>query len=184
MDTILVKELMVPLEEYAVVPQDTTLYNAVIALGDAQQEFDPLKHKHRAILVLDNNNNVVGKLSMFDILIALEPKYRNLEEASILSHTGYSPEFLKSMIKDNALWGDPLQFICERAAQLNVSDIMEVPEDGVYIDENTALGEAIRQMVMPKRQSLLVTSGDNVVGILRLSDVFTQVCETIKTCKL
>jgi len=28
--------------------------------------------------------------------------------------------------------------------------------------------------------SLLVTSGDEVVGILRLSDVFTKICDIIK----
>jgi len=60
--TIIVKDLMVPLEEYATVPLDSTLYDAILALEKAQAAFDPKKHKHRAILVLDASGKVVGKL--------------------------------------------------------------------------------------------------------------------------
>jgi hypothetical protein len=35
-----VKELMVPLSEYATVPEGSTLFDAVLALEKAQEEFD------------------------------------------------------------------------------------------------------------------------------------------------
>jgi len=76
-----------------------------------------------------------------------------------------------------------MQFICSRAPDLKVRDIMEVPADGVYIEENATLDEAIHQMVVCRYQSLLVARDDQVVGILRLSDVFTQICDKIKTCE-
>lgn len=182
MKTVVVKELMVPIEEYATVSQESTLYEAVLALEKAQMAFDPSKHKHRAILVLDREKNVVGKLVIFDILMALEPKYGELEAKGVLSRSGYSPEIINSMLKDNFLWSEPLEFICGRASKLNVSDCMEVPADGVYLDENATLDEAIHQLVTCRYQSLLVTREEKVVGILRLSDVFTIVCDKIKTC--
>ena len=55
-----VKELMVPLSEYATVPVGSTLFDAVLALEEAQEEFDHTKYKHRAILILDENNRVIG----------------------------------------------------------------------------------------------------------------------------
>ena len=183
MRTINVKELMVPIKEYATVPQEANLYEAILALEKAQLAFDPLKHKHRSILVLNREKNVVGKLDMFDILMALEPKYGELEATGVLSRSGYSPEFIKSILKDNVLWSEPLQFICNRAPKLKVSDFMEVPADGVYIEENAALDEAIHQLVVRRYQSLLVTKNEKVVGILRLSDVFTEICAKIKTCE-
>jgi CBS domain-containing protein len=183
MRSIIVKEMMVPIEEYATVPPEATLYEAVLALEKAQMAFDPLKHKHRAILVLDKNKKVVGKVSMFDILIALEPRYGELEAEGVLSRSGYSPDLIKSMLKDKALWSEPLQFICDRATKLNVSDFMGTPEEGVFIDENATLGEAIQQTIVRKHHSLLVTRGNEVVGILRLSDVFTKICDKIKTCE-
>jgi len=180
--TIIVKDLMVPLEEYATVHQDATLYDAILALEKAQTTFDPKKHKHRAILVLDKSGKVVGKVGIFDILIALEPKYGQLEAEGALSRSGYSTEFINSMLKDNVLWNEPFEFICNKALKLNVNDFMADLSDGVYINEKATLGEAIHQIVLQKNQSLLVNRGREVVGILRLTDIFTKICDKIKTC--
>ena len=184
MKTVMIKEVMVPIDEYATVPPEANLYEAVLALENAQTAFDPSKHKHRSILVLDKENNVVGKLDIFDILIALEPRYGESEATGVLSSSGYSPELIASMLKNNVLWSEPLQFICSRATKMNVRNFMEAPADGVYIEENATLGEAIHQLVICRYQALLVTRDEKVVGILRLSDVFTKICEKIKTCEL
>ncbi|MCP4753834.1 MAG: CBS domain-containing protein [Proteobacteria bacterium] len=180
MRSITVRELMVPIGEYATVPQEADLYEAVLALEEAQKTVDPQKHKHRAILVLDDRQKVVGKISIFRVLIALEPKYRQLDAESVLTGSGFSPKMIEDMLKDNTLWNEPMEFICNRAAQFKVTDFMETPTDEVFVDENTLLGAAIHQMVMQKAHSLLVTRGDEVVGILRLSDVFTAICDRIK----
>ena len=63
MKTTLVKDIMVPLSEYATVSEDATLSEAVAALKKSQADFDQAKYKHRAILVLDDNNNIVGKVN-------------------------------------------------------------------------------------------------------------------------
>jgi CBS domain-containing protein len=65
---------MVPLSDYATVYEDNTLFEALIAIEQAHQKLDPSKHRHRAILILDKADQVVGKLSQWDILKALEPK--------------------------------------------------------------------------------------------------------------
>ena len=184
MKTIIVKNLMVPLEEYATVPQEATLYEAILALEKAQMSLDPSRHKHRAILVLDKSGKVLSKITMKNILVALEPNYGKLEGMEMLSRSGYSPDLIKSMLEDHTLWHKPLQFVCERANELKVADFIEAPSEGEYVDENATLGEAIHQLVVYPHHSLLVTSDDKVVGILRLSDVFVQICDKIKTCKL
>jgi CBS domain-containing protein len=66
-DTI-VKELMVPLSEYAVVNKNATLYQAVIELEKSQKEFRRSPYRHRAILVLGENNEILGKISQMDVL--------------------------------------------------------------------------------------------------------------------
>lgn len=183
MRTMTVKHLIVPLNEYATVSEGASLFEAILALEKAHQAFDPQKHKHRAILVLNDHGDVVGKLSMIDILMALEPKYAELEAAGMLSRSGYSPEMIQSLLKDHFLWSEPMEFICNRAPNIKVRDLMEAPEDGVYIDEEATLDEAIHQTVLCRYQSLLVTRGGKVVGILRLSDIFTQICDQIKNCR-
>ena len=174
---------MVPIHKYAIVSHNATLQEAILALEKAQQTIDPSKFKHRAILVFDKDDNIVGKITMFDILKALEPKYGQMEAAGTLSRSGYSPDFIKSMLKDKLFWNEPFEFVCERTKTLRVSDFMEATGNGTYIDENANLSEAMQQLVAGRYQSLLVTADKKVIGILRLSDVFTQICDKIKTCE-
>ena len=184
MKTIAVKDLMVPLAEYATVSEEATLYDAVLALEKAQEAFDPKKQRHRAVLVFDKKNRIVGKLGQPDILRALEPKYGEMGDLGPLSRAGFSPQFLKSMLEKFALWDKPLRDICSKAARLMVKDIMYTPTEGEYVEEKASLGEAIHQLVMGRHQSLLVTKEDEIVGILRLVDVFKEICEGIKACEL
>ncbi|MBW1889309.1 MAG: CBS domain-containing protein [Deltaproteobacteria bacterium] len=184
MKTITARELMVPIEEYATVTQNADLHEAIIALEKAQKTLEPSQHQHRAILVLDGDENVLGKLTMKDILRALEPNYRNLEGMDVLSRSGHSPDLIKSMLENNALWLEPLEFVCQRATQLKVSDFVEPPDECEYVDENATLGETIHQLLACPYQSLLATRDKKVVGILRLSDVFSIVCDKIKTCRI
>lgn len=180
MKRIKVKELMVPLKGYATVPREATLREAVLALEKAQMTLDPSQHKHRAILVLDESGKVVSKITMKNILVALEPNYGKVEGMDVLERSGFSPDLIKDMLEDSVLWAEPAQFFCERAAKLKVSDFIQAPAEGEYIDDNASLGEAIHQLVVSPFHSLLVSSGDEVVGILRLSDVFTKICDIIK----
>ena len=82
MKSYLVKDLMVPLSEYATVTEDATLYEAVLALEEAQEKFEDkhTRYRHRAILMLDKEGDVVGKLSQLDVLRSLEPKYQEMIE--------------------------------------------------------------------------------------------------------
>ena len=180
MKSIVVKDLMVPLKDYATVPREATLREAVFALEKAQMTLDPSRHKHRAILVLDKNGKVVSKITMKDILVALEPNYGKVEGTGVLERSGYSKDLIRSMLEDNALWSRPLQFVRERAAQLIVGDIIQKPLASEYIAQSATLGEAAHQLILYPHHSLLVTSGGEVVGILRLSDVFTKVCDIVK----
>jgi CBS domain-containing protein len=180
MKTIKVKELMLPLKDYATVHKEATLREAVLALEKAQKTLDPTQHKHRAILVLDENGKVVGKITMKDILVAIEPNYGKVEGMEVLERSGYSPDLIKDMLEDIPLWSEPLQFFCERATRLKVSNFVQAPSEGEYIDENATLGEATHQLIVYPYHSLLVTSGNNIVGILRLSDVFAKICDEIK----
>ena len=186
MDTIKVKDLMVPLDEYATVSDKATLYEAVLALEKAQEELDRTRYLylHGAILVFDKNNKIVGKISQLDILRALEPKYMEMGEPSSLSRAGFSPNFLKSMMEQYSLLSDSLSEACSKAANIKIKDFMYTPSEGEYVAESASLNEAIHQLVMGHHQSLLVTRGEEIVGILRLTDVFKDIFQAMKACAL
>lgn len=180
MNTVTVKDLMLPLDKYATVHLEATLHEAILALEKAQTTLDPSRHKHRAILVLDEHGKVVSKLTMKAILTVLEPKYGKVEGIEVLERSGFSPDLIRSMLENNALWAKPLDFVRQRALELKVGDFIQPPSKSEYIDENATLDEATHQLIIQPHLSLLATRNDEVVGILRLSDVFAKVCDIIK----
>lgn len=186
METITVEELMVPLDEYPAVSEDATLFDAVMALEKAQEEFDrmPYQYLHRAILVFDKNKRIVGKISQLDVLRSLEPKYGEMGDMRAFSRAGFSPDFIKSMLERFSLCDRSLSNMCGTAAKSKIKDFMYTPTGGEYVEEETLLCEAIHQLVMGHHQSLLVTRGGEIVGILRLTDVFKKVFQVMKTCEL
>lgn len=184
MSDLLVKELMVPLSEYATVPEGSTLFEAVLALENAQEAFDHLKHKHRAVLVLDKAGQVAGKLSQLDVLRALEPKNEDLSDINTLAQYGFSSNFVRNVRKQRRLQASPLKDICRKAAKLKVEDFMQAPSEGEFIDQAASLEIAVLQLVMGHHLSLLVTRDRKIVGILRLTDVFAAVFHTMQECEI
>lgn len=185
MKTRKVKDLMVPLDEYATVSMEATLKDAILALEKAQQDYIKSHYPHRAILVYDDQKNIVGKVSQLDVLKALEPKYADmLNHQSHLARLGFSLSFQKSLIEQYKLWEEPFDELCKKAAKLKVKDFMYTPQEGEYVEANATLNEAVHQIVMGHHQSLLVTEGKKIVGILRLTDLFMEVFHAIKECKL
>jgi CBS domain-containing protein len=59
---------------------------------------------------------------------------------------------------------------------------MITPTEGEFVSEDASLDVAVHQLVLGHHQSLLVTRGDRIVGILRLTDVFASIFHTMKEC--
>jgi CBS domain-containing protein len=175
-----VKDLMLPLDDYAVVPQEATLLDAVIALENAQSKLPPNREPHRAVLVVDEKNQIVGKLGHLAFLKALEPKYSSVGDMGVLSRVGLSAEFINSMMENMNLWKDSLDDICRRARNTRIREVMHPVTESV--DENATISEAMHKIIMLQTLSLLVTRHHEVVGILRLSDLYREVANRIKDC--
>ncbi|MGD9138692.1 MAG: CBS domain-containing protein [Desulfobacterales bacterium] len=184
MKSLMVKDLMVPLSEYATVTEEATLYDAVIALEEAQEKFEDkhTRYRHRAILVLDKDGDVVGKLSQLDTLRALEPKYQDMIDGEGSHRYGFTKKFMKSMLEDYQLFADSLDDICRKAGEQLVKNFMHALTEGEYISQGSDLAVAIHQLIIGHHQSLLVTDGEKIVGILRLTDVFAAVFHKMKEC--
>ena len=178
-----VKDLTVSLTEYATVPIGSTLFEAVLALEKAQEEFDHTKYRHRGVLILDEGNRVVGKLNHLDALRALEPSQDDDTGIAKLAQFGFSSRFVNDLRKRQRLKAAPLGDLCRKAAELKVEDFMRATAEGEVIDEEASLDIAIHQLVLGNHSSLLVTRCGKVIGILRLADVFAAVFHTMKRCE-
>jgi CBS domain-containing protein len=179
-----VKNVMIALSDYALVSEEDNLATAIKVLKQARDD-KRYKYKHRAVLVYDKDNNIIGKVSLRCILKALEPKYRKFEHpdnnGSIgLSRFGFNEEFLNSPVEDLSLWDETLEELVKKASKLKVNKIMYTPSNGEYVNEDAPIAEAVHQFILGCHQSLLVLKEKKVVGIIRLSDVFELVSEIIE----
>ncbi|GBC60034.1 hypothetical protein DENIS_0976 [Desulfonema ishimotonii] len=179
-----VKDLMIPLSEYATVSMDATLSDAVMALGQAQEQFSQKKYPHRAILIYDENKKVIGKVSQLDILRSLEPKYDEMLTHKKSLGLGFTRKFQRAMLEQLRLWEAPMKDICRKAAEQKVTSFMTTPEEGEYIEAGKNLNEAIHQLVMGNHQSLLVLENKEIIGILKLTDVFQAIADEIIKCAI
>ncbi|MFH1998434.1 MAG: CBS domain-containing protein [Planctomycetota bacterium] len=179
------QKYMVPLSDYATVNENATLYEAVIELEKVRQDFGPGKHPHRAVLVKDGEDKIVGKLSLWDVIKALEPRYREITDFKHSMRFGFSTQFVHAMVQNYGLWQKPIEDICRKAAGTRVKDVMYTPAEGEYVKEDATFDEAVHMLVIGHHQSLLVTDkkGEHVIGVLRLVDVFNEISDLIKANK-
>ncbi len=179
MDELKVEDVMVPLEEYATISDSCTIREALVALDRAQLGLDDDRHHHRAVLVLDGGGNIVGKLTHWAILRALEPHPFSKKARERLVHARMSPAQIEAIEEATTLAQGSLRQLCRAAANVGVRDAMIPAKES--IDGRSDLGGAIFQMVQTHTQSILVTRGKTVIGILRMSDVFECVAEQVRS---
>ncbi len=176
-----IEALMVPLAEYATISQEATLNEAVRTLETAQNQFDATRYRHRAILALDDDGKVVGKLTQMDTIKAMDPDYmQKLDEAS-LARFGINSEYLEDVLSQHGIHTMSLQELCRGVGRLRVADVMHAPVEGEHIDMGASMQETVCRFVTTGQDSLLVTQGEDIIGVLRLTDVFAAVCQAVKS---
>jgi CBS domain-containing protein len=180
----IVKDLMIPISEYETIPIESNLYEAALALDKAQKTYEQGMYPHRILLISDENGEIVGKISQLDVLRALEPKGQQIHDSKTLSRFGVSSQYLKPMLNQCGFWDKPLIDICRSAGRLKVKILVCAPAEGEYVPEDASLSEAIHQLALEHHQSLLVIRGKKIVGILRQTDLFKEVVQTLDVCEL
>jgi CBS domain-containing protein len=83
------------------------------------------------------------------------------------------------MMEQYSLWDRPIGSLCLTAAKEKVKEIMYTPTEGEYIEEDVSMDAAIHRLVLGHHHSLLVTRGRDIVGILRLTDVFSLISQKL-----
>jgi CBS domain containing-hemolysin-like protein len=178
MKTIKVKDIMVPLAECGTLRKEATLHEAVLALEKAQQG----PKRHNTVLILNDKQDVVGKIEQIDAIRGFEPGYRDIGDLRGISRSGLSARFIKSMLDKYNLWQGALGDICMKAASAKVTDMMYSLTALEYVEEDATLDQAVHQFVIGHHQSLLVTRADKVIGILQLEDAFNEICKAVRAC--
>ncbi|WP_028587697.1 CBS domain-containing protein [Desulfocurvus vexinensis] len=175
----LVKDYTVPVDKFPRLSDSATFAEAVLALDKAQEEFASGKREQRIMLVFDNANKIVGKLSPLDVVRGLEPDFDKLVDAQASSFvsSGYVIDSMKSQA---LLWSTPLDDLCSTAKNIKVKDFIRKPSASQVIEAGETLNIAFHRFVLFRHDSLFVMDDHRLVGLLRFSDVYREIARRIK----
>lgn len=172
-----ISQIMITLENYPNVPEDSTLLEAITTLEESQSRAPEDLPPYRAVLVTNSRGEITGKIGHWTFLKALEPKYNFVDDMSKLAKAGISAEFIETMMDQFSMWNYNMETITNRAASLRVKDIMRPVTESIDIE--STLRDAIHKLIMWQTLSLLVSKDGEIIGILRLSDIYKEVADLI-----
>lgn len=181
MEDIKVKDIMIPVKEYSRIRKDTTVHQAMLKLIKESEDKN-LSHPHRDILVEDEDGNIIGKLTILDIFMHMEPSYFKLLAKN--QNNFLDKNFVQRVFKDFNLWDEPMSTLCKRISDVEIEKIMYTPAPSEMLEEEDNLDKALHSYIIGIHQPLLVQKNKTVTGVLRLGDVFEKVRDSILSCAI
>ncbi|SDN78170.1 CBS domain-containing protein [Desulfonauticus submarinus] len=180
MKSYLIKDIMIPKEEYILAQQDISLFDIIISLKEQKKS----STYHSTILIIDNENRLKGKITIIDILRGIEPKYKELSHMD-LTRFGYNDDYIFSILKKQEFWVEPLKDLCNKLPTIKIKDIMQNIEQTETIKAEMSLDIAVHKMVINNHNILFVYNANNeFLGVLRSIDIFDLLCNTIAQCNI
>jgi CBS domain-containing protein len=162
-----VVEVMIPITEYTTLGRE---YNVGEAVTELKKSFHSkastsrlMETGHRSLLVLGESREVVGILSIKDLLEAIMPGYLSAAKPSTADSIQYSPMFWSGMFTKTVL----------QIAGKKIRDIMS--EAPPAIDAGANLMEAAYLMIDQEARRLTVTQSGKVIGVIREQDLFFEI---------
>ncbi len=158
------KELMIPLEDYPHIPYWYTLRQAMAIVREATVKFEGA-FEPRAILVFDEKYQLMGILTLRDIITGLEPKF--LQETSLVK---MDPSL-------TVLLGDFCGPKMKEQSQRPVSEVMSPIK--VTVDAADPIAKPLYLMIKENVGLIPVMQSGKVAGMLRLSDLFGEISKMV-----
>jgi CBS domain-containing protein len=159
-----VKDLMIPLEDYPHIPYWFTLRQAMAIVREAaskgESPFEP-----RALLVFDEKYQLMGMLTLRDIITGLEPIF--LQETSLVKP---DPDL-------TVLTGDLLGPNLKEHSQRPVSEVMSPIQ--ITVDASAPIFKALYLMIKENVGRMPVIQDNKVAGMIRLSDLFNEIAKMV-----
>ena len=158
------KDLMIPLEDYPHIPYWFTLRQAMAIVREAAIKFEG-RFEPRAVLVFDEKYQLMGILTLRDIITGLEPKF--LQETSLIK---MDPSL-------TVLMGDFCGPKMKEQSQRPVSEVMSPIK--VTVNAEDPITKPLYLMIKENVGLIPVMQGGKVAGMLRLSDLFGEISKMV-----
>ena len=164
------RELMIPLDSYPHLPDTAKLSDAILAFIGSQIERKGRFSLPRIILIIDDENHLIGQVRRRDILRGLLPDFFTQEESHALSH--FEVEMDDDMNLE-VLFKDGEKQVLSRNADEPVTRIMRPIETTVNADAD--LMEVVVKAARTESHMLPVMERDHVIGVVRTVEILNQI---------
>lgn len=163
-----VKDFVIPLEKYPHIQEDQTLAEAMEQIllykwGTKEQLL-----RFGELFVSNRAGQMVGKITLGDILTALEPRLLKKDKDPVFE----GPEIDAANL--SILWEDSFFKGCREHQAQPVKELMSPIK--TVINGTDPVLKALYVMLRSGEQSLPVLDGGKVVGVLRIEELFTITC--------
>jgi CBS domain-containing protein len=159
-----VQELMIPLEDYPHIPYWFTLRQAMAIVRETSIKYEG-QFEPRAVLVFDEKYQLMGILTLRDIIKGLEPRF--MQESGLIK----GDSNLAVLISD--LFGLNLK----EASQKAVSEAMSPIK--VTVQGSDPIAKAVFLMIKENVGMMPVIQDSKVAGMIRLSDLFGEISKMV-----
>lgn len=166
-----VREIMIPVAEYTSVPWDTPLKEAIGRLHESfitKAATDSIMETgHRSIMVMNKIGQVLGILSIVDLIQAIMPSYLHAPKPFMADSIQYSPMF----------WGGMFTRAVKELAGVKINEIMSPAPPSIRAE--ASLMEAAYTLQQTGARRLVVMADEKVVGVLREQDLFFEMARIL-----
>lgn len=163
---------MIPIEEYPHIPVSNSICDAMSLMHSNLSE----AHKYRTILVTDENQHLLGYLSLRDLIRAVGPRYLRKEAPDYKGHQPF-----KGISTDlsalSLIWQEGFTVKIREEARKSLEGMMTLIESTVSAEDPFA--KCIYLMLVQNELIIPVVDDDKVIGVIRLVDIFELIADNL-----
>ncbi|MBW6521493.1 MAG: CBS domain-containing protein [Desulfoarculaceae bacterium] len=166
-----VRDFIIPLDRYPHLLETQTLHDAFETLTDFSCGAND-RLRYSTIFITDHEQQLVGKLTLQDMLMALDDRFSEAKKAG--KFEGKGDEYPNLTI----LWEDSFFTECAKKKDVFLKNVMRPVTRLVKADDS--LVKTIAIMLYGNIEVLPVLDGDSIIGVIRLEELFRAVCSACK----
>ena len=175
LDKLRVKDLYVNIDDYPNISHDAPIGHAIHMMHDVLEN----KTKYRTILVLDDSDHLKGYLSLRDLIRAVGPDYLHKKRQDVKGHQPFNIEGLnQDMSALSLIWQEGFTIKLHDELHKPVHEYMTLMEDSVSLEDPIA--KCLYLMLFRDVLILPVVEKEQVVGVIRLIDLFERIADSVE----
>lgn len=169
----LVWEIMIPLDDYTMISDNSTVRDAIAALKKAMSEFVAtnklMDTGHRSVVVTNSDGSVAGILNPLNLINAIRPAYLTAPKPSMADSLQYSAMFWEGLFTSR------VKEIMNKPVRELMSETLPI------ISFNANLMDVANNMVtIPARRMVIQKDGKDI-GIVREQELFYEIARIISS---